>query len=301
MPLRPTTQKTGRRVRPAKKTSVLLHPLLRSRSVRSRRERTGQPHFAQQTVSSQRRQQPRKTIHSPVKHSPALLHSSTPLGLVGEGGKTEPSMRRDHRDTLLGQDTTSPPSHSRDRGVLKAVMAGSPNSLANEKSVTATGLNSLRGDGGTSMAKPGGERVQIARPSRAEEEEEREDTASPPNEQRMWMESISATLSHHSKQLEAFKKSTQKQLSQLQDQVRSKRSDKPASLCEQTGEECEEAGEPALDRTKLERLAERLRELEGEEELIRERWQTIAYEDPLLAKRQVIVERGVETGKNELL
>ena len=116
------------------------------------------------------------------------------------------------------------------------------------------------------------------------------------------MESISASLAHHSEQLETLNRVTQKQLGQLQhklsSQMKAKKNKEMSSppKCVE-GPKSEPEG-PSCDRKQLLGLVERLRELEGEEELIRERWQTISYEDPRLVKHQ-IVQRNEENTLDE--
>lgn len=300
--LKPTRQKTRRRAKPAKKTSLILHPQLKS--VRSRRDKKGPPHFAQQTESSRRRQ-PR---HSPIKHSPALLHSSTPLGLEGERYMNEPSARMDLQDATSTPPNVPPHGPERDGSEFKPATTAGPN-LPKDKATQSSTTIGRRDEDQEHIPSASGEkpRIHIERLLRVEEEER--GVASPLSDQRLWLEGISDTLIHHSKQLEAFKKSTQKQLSQLEEKLSTgAKSDKRSGAVSSSAEhisnvvkESEETSESVIDRTKLDRLVERLRELEGEEELIRERWQTIAYEDPPLARRQVVVENSEEPGKYELL
>ena len=297
--LKPTRQKTGRQAKPAKKISLILHPQLKS--VRSRRDKKGPPHFAQQTESSRRRQ----PMHSPIKHSPALLHSSTPLGLEGE---REPSARIDLQDATSTPPNVPPHGPEREGSEFKPATTAGPN-LPKDKATQSSTTIRRRDEDQEHIPSASGEKPRIHIETLSREEEEERGVASPLSDQRLWLEGISATLIHHSKQLEAFKKSTQKQLSQLEEKLSTgakseKRSGAVSSSSEHISndvKESEETSESVIDRTKLERLVERLRELEGEEELIRERWQTIAYEDPPLARRQVVVENSQEPGKFELL
>lgn len=134
------------------------------------------------------------------------------------------------------------------------------------------------------------QRIHVASPH-GEERTVSASSRSPRGEQRLWMESVCASLAHQSQQLETFKRSTEQQLSHLQQKLSSKlkREEEVASPAQSdTGSPPDEGEDPTRYREKLEGLVERLRELEGEEEVIRERWRTITYEDPPLARHQVV-------------
>ena len=276
--------------RTTKKMGVLLYPQLRSRS--TRRGRGGargaeQPHFSQQTMSSQRRQQPpqqrylwqqqpRQPTYSPIKISPAMLHSSTPLVLQREEEREkvlQQLVKKHHKEAHLSSPPSTPLRDDReeDKAISAAQPAASSNSQMAEKRIHIATFQDKEESGSSSPRSPGDE------------------------QQRLWMESIAATLAHHSKQLETFKTATEKQLSQLQQKLSSKaKSEKrhdeidsspPKIVCESSkGKE----KDSTYDRKTFEGLVERLRELEGEEEVIRERWRTVAYEDPPFTKPLVV-------------
>lgn len=310
-------QKKRSQVISAKKTSLLFQ---QSRSVCARRRRAGPPHFAKQTMSSQRRQQPprqqqpwqpqpRQPPYSPIKHSAATtlpsssqVHSSTPLGLPTEERKKEnlrEQLAKDHSDVEdhLSQDSIVPLTvrGCDQRANVKAAARPTTGSRA-----TSSEHCSDIGKQRVCFANPTGgeERIQIARVGDGSPVcEQRVDLTSSGDEQRTWMESISATLAHQSNQLEAFKRFTQKQLSQLQQKLSS--TVKPKETADEvvstsgSGDGSPKSEDEsslcyARDCEQLEGLVERLRELEGEEEAIRQRWCTIAYEDPPLAKPPVV-------------
>ena len=298
-----------------KKTNVFSHPQLVPRSVRGRGRAGHPPHFAQQTLSSQRRQQPKQTTtatrSSPLKFStPALLHSSTPFvvqTLEGQKERYKPVLQ-----SAKKQKRESPPlcrnhpSPLLDTPVI-CNMAGEDNQ---GKIDTSGPTPSLPVDTGVST---NGQRGSISAPYLVTEN--RKIALNPPiddhrepaegvgggggggaDEQRQWMESVSATLAHHSQQLEQFKTATQRQLGQLQQklssQKKTRKKNEEDNIMSPTQHGSEMSSEDkegsSLDGRKLKGLMERLRELEGEEEVIRERWRTIAYEDLPLAKPPIL-------------
>ena len=310
------------KARNAKKTNVFSHPQLVPRSVRGRgrgRGRAGHPpHFAQQTLSSQRRQQPKQTAtathSSPLKFStPALLHSSTPFAVQTLEGQKErckpvlqsakkqkrepPPQSRNHPSPLLeihnmaGEDN---------QNQCKIDTSGPTPSLPVDLIVTGVSTNGQRG----SVSVPRlvtenrkAPKIDLNPPiDDHREPAEGEGGGEGMDEQRQWMESVSATLAHHSQQLEQFKTATQRQLGQLQQklssQKKTRRKNEEDNIMSPTQHGSENVPEDkegsSLDGRKLEGLMERLRELEGEEEVIRERWRTIAYEDPSLAKPSIL-------------
>lgn len=304
------------RVRSAKQMTVYSHPQLAPRSVQTRRGRgrgrAGQQHFAQQTLSSQRRQQPKQTaVHSPLKHStPALLHSSTPFSVQSENQKErqhrpvqqsakkqqmEPPLTRHHTSPLTDTPLCVMTGEARSTKSTSHIASSIP--LQSDVSIndSSSRTNRQRGSTSTSILETGDKMApNIALDSPVIGQGVPDiSPAGVVDEQRLWMENISATLVHHSQQLETFKKSTQKQLGWLQQSLSSQRKTKKkseevaaASPVQQCEEEEEENG--PFDGRKLEGLMERLRELEGEEDVIRERWRTIAYEDPPLAKPPIV-------------
>ena len=301
---KPVMQKQNK-VRSTKKTSVLFHPQVAPRSVRARRGRTGQPHFARQTLSSQsRRQPPKQTVYSPPKHSPALLHSSTPFTGQSEGQKERyyRSVQQSAKKPPLNGDLTSLPPNT-DRVGEDTPRQGNSTSypvLNLPTDVSTGGSSSLTNRPRMSTSAPSvvtddKRAAKIALSSPVDGHSVPGDGVSSPvvDEQRLWMESISATLAHHSQQLETFKKNTQKQLGHLEQNLSSQRKarKKNAENAPSPDDEIEESVENegvSYDGMKLDGLMERLRELEGEEDMIRERWRTITYEDPPLAKPPIV-------------
>ena len=305
------------KVKSAKKKTVFSHPQLVPRSVRARRGRgrVTQPRFAQQTLSSQRRQQPQQTVvPSPLKHSmPALLHSSTPFTVQSEDQK-----QRQHRPVLQSaKNQQMEPPQSRDhtspqpdtplcnmvrKNTLKETRATKATPCPAPTNASSSQTNRQRGcTSAPSLVIEDKKAPKIALNLPVNGQGVPDDAVSSPatiDEQKLWMESISATLAHHSQQLETFKKSTQKQLGHLQQSLSSQRKTRkkteedvaasPAEHGDDENQQCEEEESGSFDGRKLEGLMERLRELEGEEEVIRERWRTIAYEDPLLARPPIL-------------
>lgn len=310
----------------AKKTTGFSHPQLVPRSMQTKRGRgrMGQPRFAQQTLSSQRRQQPKQTAatHSPLKLStPALLHSSTPFTLQSlesqkERFKPKPVLqsakKQQMEPPLRSRNPTSPlpdtplcnmtGEYIQKQG--KVTTSHPTPGLATD---VATGVSSSQTNGQEgSFSAPylmteNRKTPKIALNSPVDEHREPDDDGNSPggvdDEQRLWMESISATLAHHSQQLETFKGATLKQLGQLQQNLSSQRKNRmkndenlaaPAEPGRDENEKSEEKEGDSFDGRKLEGLMERLRELEGEEEVIRERWRSITYEDPPLAKPPIL-------------
>lgn len=285
----------------------------------------GQPRFAQQTLSSQRRQQqqskqPASATRSPVTHStPALLHSSTPFTLQGslerQKEKCKPvpqSAKKQQREPLLSKNHTSllpdTPSCDMAREDANNIIASlSPPNLPTDIGDSVS-VDRHRGSASSPcLATEYRKTPKITLTSPVNEHRERDDVFdgnSPggggeggvDGEQRVWMESVSATLAHHSQQLETFKRTTQKQLGQLQQKLSSqgkarKRNEEEVTsvpTAETEGEKSEGKEAGAFDGRNLEGLMERLRELEGEEEVIRERWRSITYEDPPLAKPPIL-------------
>ena len=311
----PAVQKLSK-PKSAKKTTGFSHRPLHvvPRSVRTRRGRgrVGQtPHFAQQTLASQRRQQAKQTNaatpHSPMVHStPALLHSSTPF--------TSHSVKRHQMEPLLSRNGTTPlPSTSQCDmvGDQKQGNSTASHSIPSSPTDVATGVSTSRQKGSVSpclvtdnkrmpkisINSPVDQHRETAGDEPDGNSPERGGRGGVGDEQRMWMEGISATLAHHSQQLETFKKNTQKQLGQLQEKLSSQRKTRkkseedtaPTAEPRSDGsEKSEETEGGSFDGRKLEGLMERLRELEGEEEVIRERWRTIVYEDSPLAKPPIL-------------
>jgi hypothetical protein len=303
------------KVRNAKKMSVFSHPQLVPRSVRARRGRgrAGQPpHFAQQTLSSQRRQQQAKqtaATHSPVKFStPALQHSSTPFTVQERYKPVLQSVKKQQRQPpFLGRNHTSPlpntpvcntageDSQSQGKNTTSYPTSSLPTDAV------ATGDSTNRQSGSSCLVTENGKMPKMTlNPPFDERWEPADDVTSPGggmDEQRLWMERVSDTLAHHSQQLEQFKTVTQKQLGQLQQKLSSqrktrKKNEEDNNMVSPTepgsDEKTEENEGGSFDGRKLEGLMERLRELEGEEEVIRERWRTITYEDPPLAKPPIL-------------
>ncbi len=306
--------------RNAKKTSVFSHPQLVPRSVRARRGRgrAGQPpHFAQQTLSSQRRQQQAKqsaATHSPLKFStPALQHSSTPFTIqerckpvlqsVKKQQRQPPSLGRNHTSPL--PDTPVCNTAGEDCQSQGKITTSYPASSLPTDTI-ATGVSTIRQSESVSapcLVTENRKTLKIAVNPPVDERWDPADDGNSPkggggmDEQRLWMESVSDTLAHHSQQLEQFKTTTQKQLGQLQQRLSSQRKTRKkneednnmVSPAEPGSDETtnENKGD-SFDGRKLEGLMERLRELEGEEEVIRERWRTITYEDPPLAKPPIL-------------
>lgn len=273
----------------------------------------GPPHFTKQTMSSQRRQQPprqqrswqpqpQQPPYSPIKHSPAtMLHSSTPLGLPTEERKKEnlsEEFAKDHYvDDHSSQDCITPLGQVGD-GQQEYVKTAAKPTTGSRPTVDKhiSGMCEQR----VCVTDPvrGEEKIQVARIGVCSPlNEERDGPISLEDEQRMWMENINATLTHQSKQLETLKIFTQKQLSQLQQKLTSTTKPKKPAKEMVTMTESDDGSPKSEDESllysvhkskQLEGLADRLRELEGEEEIIRQRWCTIAYEDPPLAKSSIV-------------
>ena len=299
--------------RNVKKTNVFSHPQLVPRSVRGRGRAGQPPHFAQQTLSSQRRQQPKQTAtathSSPLKFStPALVHSSTPFTVqtledqkerykpVLQSAKKQkrepPPLGRNHPSPLLDTPVICKMAGEDNQG--KIGTSGPTPSLPID---TGVSTNGQRGSISAHCLVTENKKIDLNPPiDDHREPAEGELGGGGMDEQRQWMESVSATLAHHSQQLEQFKTATQRQLGQLQQKLSSQKKTRkmneednimsPARHGSEMLSEDKEEG--SLDGRKLEGLMERLRELEGEEEVIRERWRTITYEDPPLAKPPIL-------------
>ena len=248
-----------------KNSSVLFDSRLQSQ--RKKTKRTRPPHFAKQTFSSIKRQQPL------LPHTPAM--HSTPFPASRDKQPKNETVQSKHPFKTPLHISIKHKPHTPEEISDHSPLAVSPGNISRTPSPQS----------GNDQDSVPLKSVVVVRRKVGNREAEKVNG----------LERITATLVEHNAQLDQLRTETRERLSEIQEQLVGSKVNAPScAKSDQSrvdsamGVDSNMEAKVLQSHSELLSLVQRIEELEGEEELIRQRWNTITYQDPLLSKPAIL-------------